>query len=555
MKNSKVKKLKRHNFMQGAFIATLGIILCKIIGMLYVIPFYAIIGDQGGALYGYAYNIYSIFLGISTAGIPLAMSKLISEYNTLGYFETKERAFKIGKKVLNIMGVISFVLLMIFARPLATIIIGDTLGGNTIEDVEFVIRVISLAVLVVPIMSVYRGYFQGHKIIAPTSVSQVLEQLIRVLIIIIGSFIGMKVFKLSLRNTVGIAVFSATIGALCSYLYLKLVVNKNKKVFLKEEQTKQEPKITNKEIVYKLLGYAFPFIMIDIFKSLYNSIDVFMLVKVLVNGLGYTKDAAESIMSVISTWGLKINQIIISISTGIMISLIPNLTSSIVKKDLNDVRKKINQSLQIIIYLTIPMAVGLSILSTNVWTIFYGVSEYGPKVYSLYVFVSVATVLFTSSITTVQVLKDYKMVFISLIVGFFTNALLNIPLLYGFSKMGLPAYYGSITATILGYLNCSFICLIFLNKKYKVDYEETIKRLLDVITAVIIMTIALLIIKLIFPITSTNKVINILIILMYTIIGGIIYLGITIKNGSLYKIFGEDILFKIKKKIKKRGRV
>ena len=88
MKN---KTLKRHSFMQGAFIATFGVVICKIIGMLYVIPFYSIIGDQGGALYGYAYSIYSIFLGVSTAGIPLAMSKLISEYATLGYQETKQR--------------------------------------------------------------------------------------------------------------------------------------------------------------------------------------------------------------------------------------------------------------------------------------------------------------------------------------------------------------------------------------------------------------------------------------------------------------------------------
>lgn len=552
--NMKKKKLKKSSFMQGAFIATFGIVLCKIIGMLYVIPFYSIIGDQGGALYGYAYNIYSIFLGISTAGIPLAMSKLISEYHTMGYIITKERAFRLGQKVLNVMGLFSFIMLMLFAKPLATLIIGDTVGGNSIQDVEFVIRVISVAVLVVPIMSVYRGYFQGHKIISPTSISQILEQLIRVFIIIVGSFLGMKIFKLSLRSTVGIAVFSATIGALCSYLYLKLVVKKNKKVFLKQEEKIDEPRITNKEIVLKLLGYAFPFIMIDIFKSLYNSIDVFMLINTLVNGIGFTKEAAESVMSVISTWGLKINQIIIAISTGIMISLIPNLTSSIVKKDLVDVRKKINQSIQVLLYLTIPMAVGLAILSPNVWTVFYGVSEYGPKVYALYVFVSVATVLFTSSITTVQILKDYKMVFIALISGFFTKLLLNVPLLYGFYKMGLPAYYGSIVATILGYLVCAFICLIFLNKKYKVDYEETIKCFIDVTTSVTIMAIVLLLLKVIFPFSTPSKLLNILIIIIYTLIGGIIYLGITIKNGTLYKVFGNDIINKVLNKLKKRGR-
>lgn len=550
----KRSNLKRNNFLQGAFIATIGIVLCKIIGVLYVIPFYAIIGEKGGALYGYAYSIYSIFLGISTAGIPLAMSKLISEYQALGYYKTKEKAFLLGKKVLNIMGLISFITLMLFARPLATLIIGDTIGGNSIGDVEFVIRIIALAVLIVPAMSVYRGYFQGHKIITPTSISQIIEQVVRVTIIVVGSFIGMKIFKLSLRNTVGIAVFSATVGALVSYFYLRLVKHKNKKVFLnKPKKNIKEPNIDNKVIVYKLLGYAFPFIMIDVFKSLYNSIDIFMLVHILTNRFNYTKDSAEAIMSVISTWGLKINQIIIALATGIMISLIPNLTDSIVKKDLTDVRIKINQSLQIILFMALPMAVGLSLLANNVWNIFYGPSTYGPQVYYFYVFVSVSTILFTTTITIVQVLKDYKVVLIALISGFLTKLLLNVPLLYGFSKMGLPPYYGAITATILGYLFCSSICLIHLNRKYKVDYEETIKRLIDIFIALIIMTIVLLLMKIIIPITSTSKLVNILIVLMYTLIGGIIYIGITIKSGALLKIFGKENIYKVLKKLQKRG--
>ena len=91
------RKLKTNSYMEGAFIATLGIVISKILGIIYVIPFYAIIGTQGGALYGYAYNIYSIFLGISSAGIPLAISKLISEYDTLGLYKSKEKIFKTNK--------------------------------------------------------------------------------------------------------------------------------------------------------------------------------------------------------------------------------------------------------------------------------------------------------------------------------------------------------------------------------------------------------------------------------------------------------------------------
>ena len=541
--------------MQGAFIATFGIVLSKILGIVYVIPFYAIIGEQGGALYGYAYSIYAIFLGISQAGIPLAISKVISEYNVLGYYDAKERAFRLGKKTLGLLGVLCFLIMFIFAGNIADIIIGDITGGNTKEDVTFVIRVISTAVLVVPFVSIYRGYLQGHKFITPTSVSQVLEQLVRVVIIVVGSFLTLKVFNLSLKTTVGVAVFAATVGALASYFYLALKAHKNRKQLHQRTLKVHEPKITNKEIVQKILIYAFPFIMIDVFKSLINSVDVFMLVKVLVNGIGYTTAQAESIMSVVSTWGLKINMIIVSISTGLMVSLIPNLTASFVKNDMDDVRRKINQTLQWLLFFTIPMTLGLSLLAEPVCNIFYGASEFGPSVYQYYVFVALATTLFTASVTILQLLKEYKHVFFGLVLGLVTNACLNIPLVYGFHNMGLPAYYGSITSTILGYLACAFVSLRYIGKKYKVNYEDTLKKVFNMIFIGLVMVIVLLVVKIFIPFNSMNRVLSIFLVAFYALLGAIIYFGLMFKTGMIYDVFGRGNVEKIlaKLKIKRRG--
>lgn len=546
-----MRLLKKSSFLQGAFIATFGIVLSKILGMLYVIPFYSIIGDQGGALYGYAYSIYSIFLGISQAGIPLAISKIISEYNVLGYYDAKDRAFKLGRKTLTILGVLCFIVMFVFAEPLANVIIGDVTGGNTVSDVTFVIRVISTAVLVVPLLSIYRGYLQGHKYIAPTSVSQVIEQIVRVSIIIIGSFLALKVFNLSLRTTVGIAVFSATVGALTSYFYLMFKAKKNKKDLNKRTLKVDEPKIEDKEIVKKILIYAFPFIMIDVFKSLINSVDVFTLVPVLVNGIGYTAAKAEAVMGVISTWGLKINMIIASIATGLMVSLIPNLTASFVKNDMEDVNRKINQTLQWLLFFTVPMTFGLSILAEPVWTIFYGVSTYGPSVYQYYVFVALATTLFTASITILQLLKEYKMVFFGLLLGLVVNASLNVPFLYGFHKMGLPAYYGSTTATILGYMSCVILSLWYIHKKYKISYEDTFKKVISVVSQTLVMVIVLLLLQRIFPFTSTNRVMAIIYVAVYAVIGILIYFVMSFKSKLIYNVFGRENISKILKKFRR----
>lgn len=558
-------KMKKNSFMQGAFIATFGIVLCKIMGILYVIPFHSVIGEQGGALYGYAYNIYSIFLSVSQAGIPLAMSKIISEYYTLGYFNAKERAFKIGKTFLFIIGFLCFLILFIFADQIGHMIIGNVEGGNTREDIAFVIRVISTAILIIPSLSVTRGYFQGHRFITPTSISQILEQLTRVLIIVIGSFLMYRVLHMSLKATVGVAVFAATVGGMVSYGYLLWKQKKNKKEFVKYDKKLKEPKITNKEIMKKIIMYSIPFIMIDLFRSLYNSVDVLTLVKALVNDIGYAAKDAESVMSVISTWGLKINMIIISIVSGIMTSLIPNLTASFVQNDMKGVSEKINKTYQIILFFTVPMTVGLSFLAKPVWMIFYGVSKYGALTYQYLVFVALATAIFTSTVMIVQLLKEYKTVFFSLISGMIVKVVLNVPLIHSFNKMGLPAFYGAITATILGFLTSSIIAIIVLKKKYKFNFEDTAKEILNILIATIVMLLVLIGLKFVVPTSTTSRMISIGVVLLYSIIGAIVYLFVLYKTKSINNIFGEEKVKSLlnkknkhknitkKKDIKKRG--
>ena len=156
-KKEKKSSVTKSGLVKGAFIATIGIVLTKILGIIYVIPFHAVIGDRGGALYGYAYTIYLLFMSLSSAGIPLAISKIVSEYQTLGYYNAKRRAFVIGRKIALLLGFVSFLLLLLFASWIAHAVLGDLSGGNTISDVTLVIRVIASALLFVPVLSIYRG--------------------------------------------------------------------------------------------------------------------------------------------------------------------------------------------------------------------------------------------------------------------------------------------------------------------------------------------------------------------------------------------------------------
>ena len=540
--------MKKSNFVKGALITTLGIVIAKILGILYVIPFHAIIGDEGGALYGYAYTIYTLFVSLATAGVPLAISKLVSEYQTMGYYRAKKRVFLLGRKIAILTGFISFIIILITAPFLAKAVLGNVVGGNTIKDVTFVIRVIGTAILIVPTLSIYRGYFEGHRLFSAPSISQVLEQITRVIIIIVGSYMAIKVFRIDLTKAVGIALFGATFGAIVSYMYLVDKRFKNKEVFNEKIRVVNEPKISNKAIYKKIIYYAIPFIMIDVFKALYNFVDMFTVVKGLVNYANFKAVDAETIYSMFSTWANKFNMIILAISTGVVVSLIPNLTESIVKKEHSSIEKKINQALGILLYLTLPMTLGISFLAKPIWLLFYGESLYGSSVLSFYIFVGFFIGLFTSLIIMIQTLKDKKIVLISLITGVIIKIVLNNYLIRAFYNVNMPAYYGAITASIIGYLVSSIICLFVLRTKYKINFEEIVNNFINIMCSSFLMVLVLFICKLFIPITSTNRIMNLVIILVYTVIGAIVYFVYNHFSKLTNKVFGRDI-FKILKKL------
>lgn len=540
--------MKKSNFVKGALITTLGIVIAKILGILYVIPFHAIIGDEGGALYGYAYTIYTLFVSLASAGIPLAISRIVSEYQTMGYYRAKKRVFLIGRKIAILAGFISFIIILITAPLLAKAVLGNVVGGSTVKDVTFVIRVIGTAILIVPTLSIYRGYFEGHRLFSPPSISQVIEQILRVFIIVVGSYIAIKVLKIDLTSSVGIALAGATVGASIAYVYLVNKRIKNKKVFNEKIRVVNEPKISDKVIFRKILYYAVPFIMIDIFKSLYNYVDMFTVVKGLVNLAKFEAIDAETIYSMLSTWANKFNMILLAISTGVIVSLIPNLTESIVKKEHFQIEKKINQALGVLLYLTVPMTLGISFLAKPIWLLFYGESTYGSSVLSYYIFVGFFIGLFTSLIIMIQTLKDKRILLISLVTGVIIKILLNNYLISAFYNVDMPPYYGVITASIIGYLVSSIICLFVLRNKYKINFEEIINNFINIMCAALLMVIVLFICKLFIPITSTNRIMNLVIILVYTAIGAVVYFVYGHFSKLTNKVFGRDI-FKILNKL------
>ena len=536
--------MKRSNFIEGAMIATISIIACKILGLIYVIPFYQIIGQQGGALYSYAYAIYAVFLTLSSGGIPIAISKIVSEYNSLEYYHTKEKAFKIGSNIIIGIGILSFVILMLMAPYLAKTILGDLKGGNTIEGVTMVIRVVATALLIVPLLSVTRGYLQGHKFITPSSIASVIEQIVRVAVILLGSYMAVNVFNLSINSAVGIAVFGATIGAISAYLYLIYKIKKNKDKLKRDEPiSRNEAKITNKELLKKIILYALPFVLIDLIKSAFALVDTVTVVNTL-NDLG-AGAIAETTIGVISTWATKLNLVVISIAIGLTVSLIPNIASSYVKNDMNDVSRKINQALQAMSYIIIPMVIGICFLAPEVWVIFYEYDILSIDIFRIFIFQALSFSFFTVLVNLMQTMNNTKVALTTLFLSLIAKIAINIPSMYFCDMLGVPLYIGPVVSSILVQGLAIIYLLIKLKTQYKINLNVTAKRLLNIILSSSIMIVSLMIMNLFVDFDTTHRFPALIYAGVYAVVGAIIYLVITYKSNLIEDIFGKRLLDQI----------
>lgn len=541
--------MKKNSFIEGTIFASLSFLIIKFLGAIYVIPFYAIVGELGGALYSYAYTVYSLIINICTIGIPHAISKIISEYNTLEMYEAKERTFKIGNKIMVILSTILFLLMFIFAKQAAYIFIGDIDStGNSIEDVVLVIRSISFCLLIVPYLAIKRGYLQGQKFITVSTTGEVIEQVVRVAFILVGSYLAINVFNAKTSIGVAIAVFGAFIAGLAAYIYLDVKIRKNKKEFNMPSKN-QKDKVSNKTILKKIVSFSIPLMIVSITTDLYNMTDLSLIIRGL-GYLGYSGKVAETIGSVMATWASKICLIVNAITFGLTINIIPHMSSSYVKKDYKTINNQFIKSIAMVIVIGFPMSIGISLLANEVYYIFYGASEYGGIILRLLPYSIMLGNINMVVNTTLQSLDKFKTIYISSFTGLLTNALLDIPLMILCDKIGIYPYYGAIISTMIGTSISLTISLRKLKKDMNFEYKELLNIIKKALLPLASMIVVVLILEHFIGPLFTTRITSIITCIICAVVGAIIYGVISYKNKLLYNSLGEEYVNQILRKIK-----
>lgn len=540
--------LKKNSFIEGTILAYIAILLTKIIGAVYVIPFYKIIGESGGVLYSYAYNVYNLFLNISTSGIPTAVSIIIAEYNALKMFNEREHAFKVANKVLSVLSVVAFLIMFVFAKEIANFFISDIKGGNSIESIVLVIRVISFCILVIPFLSVTRGYLQGNKYVAVSSFSQLIEQVSRIFVVLVGSYVAINVLHYSIPTGVSVALSGTVIGGISALLFLKWKIHKNKKEFNKGVTGVEDSKVTDNEIIKKIFIHAIPVIVVAITQNIYEMVDLKFIIKGLYM-IGYNAKECEYIASVVVTWGPKICMVINALAIGLCASIIPFIVSSYVDKNTKELNRKFNQAINTILFVGLPLAAFIIIFSNEAYYIFYGMSKYGSIVLKLLSIVSIFFSLQMVVNMSLQGMKKYKIIYLNTIVGAVVNAILDIPMILLLNKIGFYPYLGTLFSTLIGQLISISIVLISLRKEFKFNYKSILETAVKVILSCIIMMIFMYILESVM-FNKDSYCITLIELGICGILSVGSYILISYKLGFMRQILGDDMIDKILKKFK-----
>lgn len=429
-------KPKKQGFLQGAAILTLGTILVKLIGALYKIPMNRIIGTEGFGHFNVAYSIFSVLLTVSTAGLPIAVSRMISQANTLGNRRQVQKIFHTSLRIFLVIGALCSAVMLIFAPQLA----------NWMEDPDaiYAIAVLAPAVLFLCIISSFRGYFQGQQYMTPTAVSQVIEAVVK-LVLGLGAVYIVLGLGFGTPEAAGGAIFGVTAGSVLAAVYL-LFQYRRKHVRLTAAD-RNSPVLSTRDTAKQLLKLAVPITIGSTGLQIFNALDTKIILGRLQDAIGLTSKAASSLFGTYSA-AQTFYMLPPALITPLAISIIPTVTAALTLNNYREARRTEESAVRMTALIALPCAAGLAVLASPIQKMAYNYDAETLQVAGpLLAILGVAVVFNCMVSVTNAILQAHGKVTIPIyttLVGGLVNIITDYVLI-GMDSIGI---YGAAIATI-----------------------------------------------------------------------------------------------------------
>jgi O-antigen/teichoic acid export membrane protein len=524
--------------IRGTFILTLGTFISKFLGLFYVIPFDDLLKghEEGASLYQYGYVPYTIFLTVATAGVPLAVSKFVSKYNAIGEYAVGRRLFKSGLVLMTLTGIVSFLIMYAFAPIFAEMTIKSDEQVISVAQVTTVIRAVSFALIIIPFMSLIRGFFQGHQSMGPTAVSQVIEQIVRIVFLLGGIYVVLNILDGSVTTAISVATFAAFVGGLASLGALIWYWFKRKPHLdeLLEEDRGQE-EVSLRSMYKEIIAYSIPFIFVGLANPLFQLVDQITF-NTAMSAIGNAK-VSDHAFAVLNFYTHKLVIIPVSLATAFSMTLIPLITTSYTSGDRKTMRRNIDQTFQILLFLTVPAALGIALLAEPTYTMFYHSDELGTSILRSYAPVAILFALFAVTAAILQGIDEQKFTIFSLLVGLLLKLVLNIPLIRLFETQG------AVIATVIGYTVAILINLYVIKKYARYQFRLIMRRTmfigaLNVVMAVVVLVLYGILVQFLNPESGFQ---SILLVAICGGVGALVYFYLSLRSKLADRLFGDKI--------------
>lgn len=351
--------MSKDNFLKGAAVLGIAGAIVKVLGAFYRIPLNNILGSEGIGYYQTAYPLYILLLTISTAGFPVAIAKLVSEKRAIGNHKAAHKTFKVAFLGMLIAGLLTSIFVFFNAKNIV----------NNWENPDAYYALIALvpALFFVPIMSAFRGLFQGRQTMTPTALSQIVEQLFRV---VAGLTLTYYLLDMGLPIAAGGASFGGSIGAFAGAISMIIIYFSKRKEIGKELENSIGEEETVEKIIRDLLIIAIPITIGAAIVPIMNSIDAFLVFRRL-EKVGFSKIEANALFGQLTGHAQTLINLPLIFSTALSISLVPTIAMANTKKDYGEIRKAASSSMRITLLIGLPAAFGLFILAEPIIGLLY----------------------------------------------------------------------------------------------------------------------------------------------------------------------------------------
>ena len=529
---------------RGSAWMTAGNIGSRLLGVAYILPWYYWLGENaevGNALFNIGYTVYSLFIMIATAGIPSAIAKQVAYHNSRREYKTSQKLFLRSVQLMGIFGVVSAAVMYFLAPVLA-----HGAGGG--PELIPTMRSLSVALLIIPVMSVIRGYFQGIQQMAPFAISQLIEQIARVAYILIATFIIMKLGSGNYLSAVTQSTFAAFIGAIAGLAVLLYYFRKEKvKMDVLAEHSNEDVNIDTMKLLGSTVKEAIPFIILGSGITIYKLWDQFTFVHVMESFTNYSQKQLMSLLALFNGNPDKLAIVVIGLATSMAVVGLPLVTEAFAKKDKAGMARLVSNNFQLYMFVMMPATFGMMLLAYPLNTLFYNPDKLGA---SLLVYVCLSGLVqgfFMVSSVMLQGLYENGAALWYFAIGFIVKIVTQS------ISIHLLESYGPILSTTLGLAVTCYLTVRKIHQKTHFNVGLTMKR----IALITLMTAAMVVVsgiaRVIFGLflSSESKIQSFILVLLVAFFGGASYVYLSLKTRLADKLLGAGMArFRNKLRIK-----